>query len=202
MIIHKNVEQRSFEWFNLRLGKVTGSRCKAVFSANNLPLIDELIAEILTGTIEENYTSAAMQYGIDTEPEAKKEFEMLFNVQISEYGFCEHDTIKGIGLSPDGFFNSDTEAVEIKCPSPKKHVEYLRTKKIPAEYKYQFYMYFLICETLEKLHFISYCPRIETKKMHIVTIERNEILTDLIEFEFELKKFLTKLDKYYSEIAF
>jgi len=45
----KNVEQRSKEWFEMRLGVITGSRCGNVFKSNNLSFVDELIAERLSG---------------------------------------------------------------------------------------------------------------------------------------------------------
>ena len=44
-----DLPQRSQEWFEARLGVITGSRAKQVFAKNNLPFIDELIAERLTG---------------------------------------------------------------------------------------------------------------------------------------------------------
>jgi hypothetical protein len=53
----KNVEQRSKEWFEMRLGVITGSRCGNVFKSNNLSFVDELIAERLSGEIVESPTN-------------------------------------------------------------------------------------------------------------------------------------------------
>ena len=50
----KNVEQRSREWFEMRLGVITGSRCANVFKSANLSFVDELIAERLSGEIIES----------------------------------------------------------------------------------------------------------------------------------------------------
>ena len=44
----KNVEQRTREWFEMRLGVITGSRCANIFKSNNLSFMDELIAERLS----------------------------------------------------------------------------------------------------------------------------------------------------------
>ena len=66
----KNVEQRSREWFEMRLGVITGSRCANIFKSNNLTFIDELIAERLSGEIIESPTTQAMQHGIMMEPVA------------------------------------------------------------------------------------------------------------------------------------
>jgi predicted phage-related endonuclease len=59
-----DLPQRSQEWFEARLGVITGSRAKQVFAKNNLPFIDELIAERLTGVIPQSFTSEAMKHGI------------------------------------------------------------------------------------------------------------------------------------------
>lgn len=49
MIVYKDVEQGSQEWHNLRLATVTGTRLKDLVKPSNLSLMDELIAEELTG---------------------------------------------------------------------------------------------------------------------------------------------------------
>ena len=59
-----NLQQRSEEWFKARLGVITGSRASNVFKSNNLTLVDEMIAERMTQSVEESFTSKAMEHGI------------------------------------------------------------------------------------------------------------------------------------------
>ena len=47
-----NLQQRSEEWFKARLGVITGSRASNVFKSNNLTLVDEMIAERMTQSVE------------------------------------------------------------------------------------------------------------------------------------------------------
>ena len=97
-----NEEQRSKEWHLRRLGKVTGSRAKKVFATNNLPLIDTMIAEVMTGEEEEIFTTAAMQRGIDEEPKACKDYEKATGYTVTHAGLCVHDTMDFLAVSPDG----------------------------------------------------------------------------------------------------
>lgn len=194
-----NVEQRSREWFDARLGVITGSRAKNIFKSNNLTFIDELIAERMTRVIEESYTSKAMEHGILFEPEALKTYNERMNVNAEEVGFCIHDRYEWLAVSPDAliFDNIDAVgAVEIKCPSSRKHVEYIRQNKLPAEYKHQVFHYFIVIETLQYLDFVSYDPRFRERDLHVVRITRSEIQEELKEVFAEYMKFYSKLMKY------
>lgn len=76
------MEQRSQEWFQARLGKVTASRLSNVLakgrgggpSAVRRNYMAELIAEKLTGNAPEGFSNAAIQWGIDTEPMAREAY--------------------------------------------------------------------------------------------------------------------------------
>ena len=131
----KNVEQRTREWFEMRLGVITGSRCKNVFRSNNLSFIDELIAERLSGDIVESPTTQAMMHGILMEPVALDAYKQKTGNDAREVGFCIHDTLDYLAISPDALvYENGTPigGVEIKCPSTKKHIEYIRQGKVPA----------------------------------------------------------------------
>ena len=97
----KNVEQRSREWFEMRLGVITGSRCANVFKSNNLTFVDELIAERLSGEIIESPTTQAMMHGIMMEPVALDEYRMRTGADAREIGFCIHDEHDWLAISPD-----------------------------------------------------------------------------------------------------
>ena len=70
--------QGSAEWKAIRCGKVTASRVadvvaktKTGWGASRANYAAELIAERLTGVPQDSYINAAMQWGLDTEPQAR-----------------------------------------------------------------------------------------------------------------------------------
>jgi len=204
MNLVKELEQRSKEWHQIRKGSIGGTRVKSAFAKNNLPLIDELIAERHSDHIEETFVNDAMQRGIDLEPVAIAEFQERTDLFVDTFGLVTNDKFPGCHLSPDGLILDGADVpmsgIEVKCPSTKKHVEYIRTNRIPAEYKYQVYHYFAMAETIETMYFVSYDPRFEIRPIHIVTIHREDIKEELNDYESGLTKFIEKLDKYESEI--
>lgn len=201
MIIH-DVQQGSAEWFELRLGKVTGSRLKDVFKADNLSLIDELIAEQLTEIWEENdYLSEAMQRGVDEEPNALRRYEELHGVELIRGGFIQSEEFPLLGYSPDGRVGL-VGGVEIKCPSSKKHIQYCRMNKLPGEHKWQVYDAFIVNKDLQWYDFMSYDPRVQQRPEFIIRTYRKDIESELLGAVAELKKFFAKLERYKEEILF
>lgn len=201
MIVHE-VKQGSYEWFILRCGKVTGSRLKDVFKADNLSLMDELIAEQLTDSWEDNdYVSDAMQRGVDEEPNALDLYESLHGVKLIRDGFITCEMFPMLGYSPDGRVGV-TGGVEVKCPTSKNHVQYLRQGKLPNDYKWQVLSSFIINPHLEWYDFMSYDPRVMQRPYFIYRTTRESVLPELNKAVEDLKKFFAKLEEYKSEILF
>ena len=75
------MDQRSPEWYAARLGKVTASRVadivartKTGYSTSRMNYMAELICERLTGVQGASYASAAMQWGVEAEPQARSAY--------------------------------------------------------------------------------------------------------------------------------
>lgn len=202
MTLH-TMDQCSPEWFQLRIGKVTGSRLKDLMKSDNLPLLDKVLAEILTGQSldEDSYTSYAMERGKELEPEAIKQYEAVQNVTVERIGFMQSDRWPLLGMSPDGIV-SDEGGVETKCEGSNKHVSYLRQGQLPAVHKWQVFAPFLISEKIQWWDFVSYDPRVEAKPLFIFRTERKDIEAELSIAEKELDKFFAKLEKYKAKILF
>jgi len=200
-MIEVKVEQGSQEWLKMRLGKITGTRLKEVFKSDNLSLVDELTAEIISEVVEENFVNAAMQRGKDLEPIVRDLYTQVTGIEIEEVGFCLSEENDFLALSPDGFTKDRKGAIEIKCPSTKIHVKYIRQDQLPNEYKYQVYNYFLVNQDLEYLDFVSFDDRFKTKPMYLKRITRDEIQIDLYNTSAEVEKFCTKFLKYYEKIT-
>lgn len=201
----KNVEQRTKEWFEMRLGVITGSRCANVFKSNNLTFVDELIAERLSGEIVESPTTGAMMHGIMMEPIALDAYKERTGNDAREIGFVIHDRHDWLAISPDALvYENDVPigGVEIKCPSTKKHVEYIRQGKVPAQYKSQVMHYMIVIETLQWVDFVSFDPRIQ-KNLFIFRVNRND---PQVEMDLEMRKqsylkFWDKLQTYERQIT-
>jgi hypothetical protein len=204
MRIYKEIEQRSPEWFDLKIGKITGTRVSKVCKPDNLPLIDELIAESVTGEQKQIYVNDKMQRGIDLEPIAIEQYEISTGNQVDQIGFVTSSKYDWLGLSPDGLIRKNgkyIKGVEIKCPDTDTHVRYIRQNKLPAEYRHQIINYFLVCDDLESVDFVSFDPRFSIKPIHVITVYRKFLQDDIDQVEIELVKFMEKFEKYYQAVT-
>lgn len=193
-MITYNIEQRSEAWHEARCGRVTGTRFKNLVSKETTDsykdLVTNIACEIITGAAEETYVSPAMQYGIDTEPEARREYETITDVTVTQAGFVipdeEHKYHNWIGISPDGLLPDDG-ILEIKCPLASTHFEYIERGVLPSEYRYQVQGQ-LFVTGFKYCHFMSYVPGM---KPFII-----EVLPDAELFEL----FNQRLDKLIIEV--
>ena len=157
-----NAEQRSPEWFAARCGIATASNFAKVLStiksgesAERRNYRIKLALERITRTVEESYQNEAMRIGIEREPQARIAYEASTGNMADEVGFCLHGELE-CGASPDGLIDDDG-GLEIKCPTPGKHFEYLRASGEPPEYTAQ--IQGCIWVTGRKWwDFVSYCP--------------------------------------------
>lgn len=185
------------EWYAERVGKVTASRIadltaktKTGYGASRANYLAELIAERLTGAKAESYINAAMQHGIDTEPQARGAYEFYADVEVVQVGFIAHPTIAMAGASPDGLVG-DAGLVEIKCPNTSTHIETLLGGLVPDKYIKQI-QWQLACTSRQWCDFASYDPRMpESMRLFIHRVERdNELIAQL---EKEVREFLAEL---------
>src|SRR6056300_518862 len=101
-------EQRSEEWFELKRGLLSSStvslalaKTKSGWGASRDNLMTQLVMERL-GIPVEGFTSLEMQWGIDTEPEARNAYSFITDNEVQEVGFVTSSGLEGMGASPDG----------------------------------------------------------------------------------------------------
>ena len=201
--INPSIEQGTDAWLQMRLGVATGSEADALLSD---PAKDKYktyllqkAAEICTADIGEQIFSKPIQWGNDHEPEARSiyEFEKLKHVQ--EVVFIYKDNNRRFGCSPDGLVLEAEHGVEFKCPyTTKVHLDFILNGKIKPEYIKQC-QYNMWITGLKKWDFASYDPRMQTNKLHSVTLERDEKMMDKLDeaaerFSRDLDVMLAKLD--------
>ena len=137
------VQQGTEAWFEHRLGRITASQFSTLMSGESTKGYKDLIVttalEIITKDIEESYSNAAMERGIELEPFAAKEYENMFDINTEEVGFCipesDNEFHEWIGVSPDRLVQEGI--LEIKCPYKKTHWEYITKSVLPNAYKWQ-----------------------------------------------------------------
>lgn len=190
--------QQSEEWFAARLGKVTASRVADVIartksgpSASRANYMAELVAERLTGTRAEGFTSPAMQWGTEQEPEARLAYEFRTDATVEQVGFILHPTIDMAGASPDGLVLTDG-LVEIKCPNTATHIETLLTGSIPGKYVTQI-EWQMACTGRSWCDFASFDPRLpEEMRLFVKRFDRDD--KRISEMEEQVREFLFELD--------
>ena len=199
-----DIEQGTAEWFELRVGKVTASRIadvvartKSGASASRATYMGELIAERLTGQPAAKFSSPAMQWGNDTEAEARTAYAFYSGNEVQQTRFAEHPTIAMTGASPDGLIG-DAGLVEIKCPNTATHIETLRMRAIPSKYRTQM-MWQLACTGRAWCDFVSYDPRMP-ESMRLFTRRVDRCDKTIADLEKEVRAFLEELDVTVSEL--
>ena len=184
------MSQRDQEWFAARASRFTASRfadlmatTKSGPSTSRKNLIVQIAIERITGTTEDSYTNAAMQRGIDLEPEARMVYELTTGNIVEEVDFIQHSTLSFVGVSPDGLIGDDG-MIEIKCPSAmSKHLDALRNGAHAVEYKWQVQGQLWVAER-EWNDAVSYDPRFpEGKRLAIKRVWRDEKMIEQLEAE-------------------
>lgn len=190
------MEQRTDEWYQARLGKVTASKVAAVLarrdSATRADYLTDLVLERLTGKQQEFYQNEAMQWGTDTEPQARMAYEAHTNNLVDEYGFIDHPTIANFGCSPDGAIGEDG-LIEIKCPNSKTHLSTLLSGKAPSKYIPQMQTQMAVMNR-QWCDFVSFDPRLpDDLQLFIVRVNRDDEY--IAKIEEEVSAFLNEVDE-------
>lgn len=191
-------EQGTPEWYAERVGNLTASRVadataktRSGYGASRANLMAELIAERLSGSPYQGFTSAAIEWGKATEPQARAAYEFAQDVTVELVGYVTHPTIPRAGASPDGYVGHDG-LVEFKCPNTSTHLETLLGQNVPEKYMKQM-QWQMACTGRQWCDFVSFDPRVpERMTMLVERVQRDNKL--IAELEREAREFLAELD--------
>jgi putative phage-type endonuclease len=133
--------QRTDQWLIDRLGLITASKVKDVvgktkagsYLAGRDAYKWQLVRERITGVPAEFKATAAMQWGIDQEEDARKFYETRYDVEVAKVGFIKHPSIECAGASPDGLVGDDG-LVEFKCMESVNHLRTIYKRKVPDDH--------------------------------------------------------------------
>lgn len=197
-------EQRSVEWTQYRLGLLTASNFGIIMrngkdggeSATRKDLLYALAGERLTGEPAENYQSAAMQRGIEMEPDAREHYARTNFSTLRRVGFIRRTLPSGIvvGCSPDSLVDDDG-ALEIKTLTPALLIAQMDKGGPPPKHRPQIHgiMWVAKLSWVDLLLFYRGMPVAPKFR-----IERDEVfireISDAVEvFDYELKRLVEKI---------
>jgi len=192
-------DQRSYAWYAARLGCLCASdaakMCATVKSGEAAARRDlrmRLVCERLTGRpVEDTYTNADMQRGLELEPQARIAYEFKAGVSVQQTGFLRHRDMLA-GCSPDGVIGDFDGLVEIKAPRPARHLEYLRGGRVPLDYLPQL-THQLWISGAQFVDFVSFDPTMpERLQLFVARLERDEAA--LATYEKKALAFLAEVD--------
>ena len=194
----EELEQGTDAWRQARCGSLGASsvadalaRIKSGWGASRANVMARLVVERLTGIPQDTYTNAAMQHGVDTEPEARAAYQFEVGVLVKQVGLIKHQTIAGTHASPDGLIGDDG-LLEVKCPSTATHLERLLGDPIPAKYFTQM-QWQMACTGRQWCDYVSFDPRVpENMRLHIERVRRHN--AHIAETETQVREFLSELE--------
>jgi predicted phage-related endonuclease len=205
LIVH--AEQRSEEWFEARLGRVTGSMAanvwdktaKGLRTAGWINYQDQLLAEMMTGMSADSvFVNFEMQRGIDLEPVARRALSKHIGATIRETGFLAHKTLRA-GASLDGDIDDFRAVVELKCPKTTTQLRYIEAGNLPDTYMGQC-LHNLYVTGAEVLYFGSFDDRLPPHLQLFVKEMRAQDMP-LEEYDRDITAFLKQLNERAQALA-
>ncbi len=161
MIYHKDIEQGTPEWHDLRRGIITASVAGKLITptgkvANNetvRQLAYSLAAERITGRSEPHFQTYDMARGQIEEVFARDIYNANYST-VEQCGFIENDSLGfRIGYSPDGV--TENGLIEIKSRLAKFQISTILAGEVPEEYMAQLQFGLLVSER-QFINFIQY----------------------------------------------
>lgn len=196
------LEQRTEEWLQARVGKVTASSFKHVLAKTQKGLptaarttyLWQQVIERLTGQPAPVAKTVAMQWGTDQEPAALQAYLEAHILHVEQVGFVQHPTL-AVGCSPDGLVTEDMAAtglVEIKCPfNSANHLE-TWLSGMPEEHQAQVQGQMWLTDR-QWCDFVSFDPRMPADlQLYVQRIPRNPEYIAMLERE--IVTFLAEVD--------
>lgn len=144
--------QGSEEWKRFREGKITASIVPAIMGESPFQTPYSVWCEKvgLTPPIE---TNAAMQRGINLEPQARECFSKYSGIRVQP-AVVIHEEFDWLMASLDGLSSDGQYGVEIKCPGQNDH-DLAKSGKVPIKYYGQLQCQ-MFCANLKNIIYFSY----------------------------------------------
>jgi len=186
--------QKSHEWWQLKVGRIGGTRFGKVLSNRKNRLVYELMNERLNGTqMIDDFVSDDMQYGIDNEDTAIELYQKETGLKIDRVGAIISDLSGWHIASVDGITKDRTIAQEVKCTmNGDIHLQRF-FDGVESNYLSQCINNFAVSEEIKEVHFISYCGYRPERPMFYKVLKRED-------YSKQIKTGLEKVDSILIEV--
>ena len=183
MKLHDDIEQKSPEWHNLRLGKITASGFGKLLGTDAVrdKYLYDRAAEIVTGErcdADEVISSVHIDRGNEWESVARDKYITTTFSEVKEVGFIQLDDYAG--CSPDGLVGEDG-LIEIKVPDSNNYFKYLieiqnmGISAIPTDHFWQMQFCMYVCDR-KWCDYVLYNPKHAVIIRTCLSSELNAIL--------------------------
>lgn len=181
-------DQRTDEWHEVRLGRITASRIydviaktsRGAHTAKRDDYAYQLAAERLTGLPTRTFTNDAMLWGVEQEANAIDFYSEYYGVTVTDSPFIIHKKMAFAGCSPDGIVDN-SYLVEIKAPQTNTFLRIKHERKPPENYYAQCQMQMAVTDA-DRCDLFFYDPRIiePSKQFFVFNIQRdNDYIANL-----------------------
>lgn len=204
IIIHRDIDQGTDEWLELRRGILTASEMKLIITPNKLQFarnenckahVYELAAQRVTQYVEPHYTSDAMLRGHFDEEEARAYYQRK-HADVETVGFITNDGFGfTLGYSPDGLVGEEG-CIEIKSRCQKYQFQTVVEGEMPTEFLLQIQTGLLVSGR-QWCDFISYCGGMVlfVKRIHADKPMQEAILNASAACELEIQRLIAEYNK-------
>lgn len=198
VVYHRDLKQGTVAWLKARCGVLTASEMKLILTPK-LKIADnaatkthlwDLLAQRITGHVEETFESWDIMRGREDETEARLQYSRNY-APVEECGFITNDKWGfKLGFSPDGLVGDDG-LIECKSRKPKYQVQTIvecaAANTIPEEFMLQCQTALLVSER-SWIDFVSYAGGLPMSTTRVLPIPAYEdaILAAAERFENEL----------------
>ena len=173
---YQPIVQMSPEWWNLKVGKVSGTRYGQVISGRKNNLVYELINENLNGYIEpDDFVSDDMQFGIENETKALDLYETKTGYIFERGGVILSDFNPIHMASPDGVNRAFGIVAEVKCTQHGARQIKRFFEGPEPDYPPQIKNYFAVSDDVKEVHWISFCPYRQERELVVHIYKRGDV---------------------------
>lgn len=220
-MIELELEQGSLEWHIERAGRVTGTSLQSAIGAKystpkkTWTIGDKKVQETLSySLISERMTevqiielnTAAVERGRELEPFAIKEVSKKKKIDFIECGMLISEEFQEFGFSPDAVFKDSNDVIvgglETKCPSSKKHIEYMIKNQVPPEYYWQVLSPFICSDKVLWWDFASYDDRNYECPLFCIRVNRADVEEHIEKAKAALKDYLKVVREAHENLVF
>lgn len=193
-------------WLAARRGMLTASRmndaCAYLKSGKEAEARRkykvELVGERMADYAVNHFVTAAMQRGLDCEPDARRCYETRTGAMVKAAALVNHPTIEFFGATPDGFIDADG-LLEIKVPLVPTYIGWLEAGIVPEDHVMQMTAQ-LACTGRQWVDFVAFCPEMrESRNLFVRRFTADE--EAIANCEAAAKQFLAEVDELFERVT-